>query len=92
MDAPGLKVTDIKISRHNSTTLIRGTRRPPAMLEVENCKAEKQERKYGDFAVSVEVPMKYKARWTSCTLANGVLTITYLPDTDEQGISPALIT
>jgi len=86
LDTPGLRSSDISLERKNNTTLIRG-RRPPhfeeGKCEKEGCKAEKQERKYGDFSVTVSVPMAYQNRWSSCVLKDGVLTIEYASDTDE---------
>jgi HSP20 family molecular chaperone IbpA len=49
---------------------------------------DKQERKYGDFTVTVAVPTEYKKRWSSCHVQDGVLTMTFLADEDQFELQP----
>ena len=86
MDVPGMTSDDIKLSRQNVTTIVKGTRHQPyAELQVE--KVERQERTYGDFTLTFKVPQEYERKFTSVTVVNGVLKITFKQDTDEEGLA-----
>ena len=76
---------DIKLSRQNVTTIVKGARRIPyAELQV---KVERSERTYGDFTQTFKVPQEYERRWASVTVVDGVLKIVFKPDTDEEGLA-----
>ena len=66
------------------TTIIKGGRSAPyAELQVV---VEKAERKYGEFTQTFKVPEAYERRWSECTVSNGVLKMTFGPDTDEENL------
>ena len=66
MDVPGMTSEDIRLSRQNVTTIVKGTRlRPYAELLVH--KVERQERQYGDFTLTFKVPQEYE-RLIACRL------------------------
>ena len=90
MDVPGVTSEDIRLSRQNVTTIVKGTRlRPYAELLVH--KVERQERQYGDFTLTFKVPQEYE-RKSTVTMANGVLRLTFLPDANEESISISDVT
>jgi HSP20 family molecular chaperone IbpA len=83
MDIPGLSKEDIILSRQNVITIVQGKRKKPYSLEGESA-VIKQERKYGDFAISFRIPEQYERRWSSFEVENGVLVIKYKRDQDEE--------
>ena len=85
MDVPGMTNEDIRLSRQNVTTIVKGVRPVPyAELMV---KVERSERTYGDFTQTFKVPQEYERRWASVTVVDGVLKIVFKPDTDEEGLA-----
>ena len=63
MDVPGMTNEDIRLSRQNHTTIVKGSRRIPyAELQV---KVERSERTYGDFTQTFKVPQEYERRWAA---------------------------
>lgn len=80
MDVPGLNAEDILLTRQNVITVVQGRRKKPASSDNENCRIIKQERKYGDFAISFKIPEQYERRWSSFEVKEGVLTIAYQKD------------
>jgi HSP20 family molecular chaperone IbpA len=51
---------------------------------VTNEKLEKSERKYGEFGLSFKIPEIYERKWSLFQVENGVLTIVYDKDKDDQ--------
>ena len=86
MDVPGMTSEDIRLSRQNVTTIVKGTRlRPYPELLVQ--KVERQERQYGDFTQTFKVPQEYERKLDSITVVNGVLKIFFKPDQDEESMA-----
>jgi len=84
MDVPGLTKHDVKLSRQNVTTIIKGGRSVPyAELQVV---VEKAERKYGEFTQTFKIPQEYERKWSKCVVSNGVLKLVFKPDNDEEGL------
>lgn len=84
MDIPGCTKHDVKLSRQNVTTIIKGGRSAPyAELQVV---VEKAERKYGEFTQTFKIPQEYERKWSQCIVANGVLKLVFKPDNDEEGL------
>ena len=85
LDVPGMTKEDIKLSRQNVTTIVKGSRsRPYPELQVQ--KIERSECTYGDFTLTFAIPQEYERRWSSMTLVNGVLRLVFTPDADEDGL------
>ena len=85
LDVPGMTKEDIKLSRQNVTTIVKGMRgRPYTELNVN--KIERSERMYGDFTLTFAIPQEYERKWASMTLHNGVLRLVFKPDADEDGL------
>ncbi|CAD8187620.1 unnamed protein product [Paramecium octaurelia] len=80
MDVPGLTKNEILVYRQNVVTIIKGIRKRPYDSE----KLERSERKYGEFALSFKIPEIYERKWSTFTVENGVLTIVYEKDKDDQ--------
>jgi len=86
MDVPGMTSDDIRLSRQNVTTIVKGTRlRPYPELLVQ--KVERQERQYGDFTLTFKVPQEYERKFDSVTVVDGVLRLTFKPDADEESVT-----
>ena len=86
MDVPGMTSDDIRLSRQNVTTIVKGTRlRPYPELLVQ--KVERQERQYGDFTLTFKVPQEYERKFDSVTVVDGVLRLTFKPDADEESVA-----
>ncbi|KAL1507416.1 hypothetical protein AB1Y20_008257 [Prymnesium parvum] len=86
MDVPGMTKEDIRLSRQNVTTIVKGCRMPP-YPEMQVQKLVKLERKYGEFTQAFKVPQEYERKWHSVEVRNGVLKITFRPDTDEESLA-----
>ena len=84
MDVPGMTNEDIRLSRQNVTTIVKGVRPVPYSGVL---KVERSERTYGDFTQTFKVPQEYERKWASVTVVNGVLKIVFKPDTDEEGLA-----
>ena len=76
---------DIKLSRQNVTTIIKGSRMPP-YPERQVQKADKLERKYGDFTQAFKIPQEYERKWDAVEINHGVMKITFKLDADEEGL------
>ena len=86
IDVPGMTAEDIRLSRQNVTTIVKGMRiQPYSELLVQ--KVLRQERTYGDFTQTFSVPQEYERRWHAVTVHNGVMRIVFKPDTDEESLS-----
>ena len=86
LDVPGMTSADVKLSRMNVTTIIKGLRSCP-YAELQVIKVERQERTYGDFTQAFKIPQEYERRWSSVKVENGVLRIVFTCDADEEGCS-----
>lgn len=83
MDVPGLTRQDVKLSRQNVITIIKG-QRDPVFNERDMQKVVKQERKYGNFTMTFKIPEQYERKWDSVNVENGVLIMKFLKDVDED--------
>ena len=61
MDLPGFTRESITLTRQNTITIVKGTRRKPKDLE--DGTLEKNERKYGDFTMTFKIPDIYERKW-----------------------------
>jgi len=86
MDVPGMDNEDIKLSRQNVTTIVKGMRSQP-YPELQVQKVERSERTYGDFTQTFKVPQEYERKWASVTVERGVLKIIFQRDADEESLS-----
>jgi HSP20 family molecular chaperone IbpA len=84
MDLPGMTRDQIKISRQNVVTIVKGTRDPDHTEKEIATAVTRQERKTGDFTMTFRIPEEYQRKWDSATVENGVLCVRYLKDTDEE--------
>jgi HSP20 family molecular chaperone IbpA len=84
MDIPGLSASDITLSRQNVVTIVQGKRRKPYPDDAERYHVIKNERKYGEFAMSFKIPETYERRWSNFTVESGVLRIDYVKDDDDR--------
>ena len=50
-------------------------------------KAEKIERKYGEFTQAFKVPQEYERKWDRVEIDKGVMKIVFKPDADEEGLA-----
>lgn len=83
MDVSGLNKEDILLTRQNVLTVVQGRRKRPNFNTPENVRVIKQERKYGEFAISFKIPEQFERRWSSFEVKDGVLAIIYKKDEDE---------
>ena len=86
MDVPGLTKSDIKLSRQNVTTIVKGGRTRPYNELQSGTMVEKTERRYGDFTQTFKIPQEYERKWKRCSVTNGVLKMMFTQDTDEEGL------
>ena len=84
MDLPGMTRDQIKLSRQNVVTIVKGTRESDHTEREIATSVTRQERKTGDFTMTFRIPEEYNRRWDSATVDNGVLCIRYLKDHDEE--------
>ena len=84
MDLPGMTRDDIKLSRQNVVTIVKGSRDCDHSDLAIATSVTRQERKTGDFTMTFRIPEEYNRRWDSVTVENGVLCIRYLKDCDEE--------
>ena len=81
VDLPGLRASDLKLSRSGSLTRLAGQRGAP--YSPETAEELRGERPYGAFELSVRVPDRYHKRWHEAALTDGVLRLSYAADADE---------
>lgn len=77
LDLPGFSPCDISLSRQSTVTTVQGRR----LTLSSKGECLRQERRKGEFIVSIVVPQEYEKHWSSTELRNGVLTIVYKRDT-----------
>jgi len=83
MDLPGMTRDQVKLSRQNVVTIVKGTRESGLTERELTTSVTRQERKTGDFTMTFRIPEQYQRKWDSAVVDNGVLIIRYLPDNDE---------
>ena len=85
MDVPGLTKDDIRLSRQNVTTIVKGVRNPP--YPEMTVQVHRHERTYGEFTQTFKVPQEYERKWSKVTVDKGTLRIVYKSDADEEGLA-----
>jgi HSP20 family molecular chaperone IbpA len=80
MDVPGLSAKDITLARQNVMTIIKGSRSQPYPQDTT---IQKQERKFGEFTLTFNIPHNYERKWESVHVENGVLCIRFKQDIDD---------
>lgn len=80
-ELPGLESKDIEVNVLNGTLTLRGERKPEELPE--GARVHRQERGYGRFARTLELPYKVDVDKVKATFKNGVLQIT-LPRAEED--------
>ncbi len=84
IDVPGMCREDIKLSRQNVVTIVKGTRESDHTdLDIATT-VTRHERRTGDFTLTFRIPTEYRRKWDSAVVENGVLIIRYLKDDDEE--------
>ena len=84
MDLPGMTRDQVKLSRQNVVTIVKGTRESGLTDREIATSVTRQERKTGDFTMTFRIPEEYQRKWCSTDMENGVLHIRYLKDEDES--------
>ncbi|CAG9331347.1 unnamed protein product [Blepharisma stoltei] len=84
MDVPGLSGDDILLTRQNVITVVQGSRKKPYIEDSDKSRIVKQERKYGDFAMSFKIPEQYERKWKNVEIKDGILAISYKKDEDDK--------
>ena len=84
MDLPGMTRDQIKLSRQNVVTIVKGSRESGLTDREIATSVTRQERKTGDFTMTFRIPEEYNRRWDSANVENGVLEVRYLKDHDEE--------
>ena len=87
MDLPGMTRDQIKLSRQNVVTIVKGTRESGLTDHEIATAVTRQERKTGDFTMTFRIPEEYMRTWDSVTVENGVMCIRYMRDVDEEETS-----
>lgn len=80
-EIPGVAPEDVDISLVNDTLTLRGSRNPEELKEGES--RHRQERGYGQFARSLQLPFGVEADHVQARFSNGVLQIT-LPRAEAE--------
>ena len=76
MDIPGMTREQVKLSRQNVVTIVKGSREPEFTQREMATSVARQERKHGDFTMTFRIPEEFQRKWDTCTVDNGVLCIT----------------
>ena len=80
-EVPGVKPEDIDISVVGDTLTLSGSRKPDELKE--DSRYHRQERGYGDFTRSIQLPFLVNVKKVEATFQNGVLNIT-MPRAEED--------
>lgn len=80
-EVPGLSPEDIEISVVNDTLTLKGERRPEPLAEGESL--HRQERGFGQFARTIQLPFRVDADKVEAIFKRGILSIT-LPRTEQD--------
>mmetsp|Transcript_3483 Transcript_3483/g.5205 ORF Transcript_3483/g.5205 Transcript_3483/m.5205 type:complete len:700 (+) Transcript_3483:206-2305(+) len=86
VDIPGMTANDVSLSRKNVITIMKGKRSPP--YDRKDVSVIKQERRYGEFTLTFNIPQQYERKWVSCSVEEGVLQMHYKQDTQEVSSNP----
>ena len=88
LDVPGMTRGNVKLSRQNVVTIVKGSRECEFTERQLATSVTRQERKHGDFTMTFRIPEEYQRKWTSCDVENGVLCLRFLKDEDEEEEDP----
>jgi HSP20 family protein len=80
-EVPGVSPDDIEISVVGDTLTLSGTRKPEELDE--NTRYHRQERGYGDFTRSLQLPFQVDVNKVEATFRNGVLMVA-MPRAEED--------
>ena len=80
-EVPGVSPEEIEISVVGDTLTLSGTRKPEALDE--NVRYHRQERGYGDFTRSLQLPFQVDVNKVEATFRNGVLMVA-MPRAEED--------
>jgi len=80
-EVPGVKPEDIDISVVGDTLTLSGSHKPDELKE--DSRYHRQERGYGDFTRSIQLPFLVNVKKVEATFQNGVLNIT-MPRAEED--------
>lgn len=80
-EVPGVKPQDIDVSVVGDTLTLSGARKPDEIKE--DSRYHRQERGYGDFTRSIQLPFPVNVKKVEATFQNGVLNIT-MPRAEED--------
>ena len=75
MDIPGMTRENVKLSRQNVVTIVKGSREPEFTQREMATSVARQERKHGDFTMTFRIPEEFQRKWDTCQVDNGVLCI-----------------
>ncbi|KAL1510272.1 hypothetical protein AB1Y20_006594 [Prymnesium parvum] len=84
MDLPGMTRENIKLSRQNVVTIVKGSRECDFTERQLATSVTRQERQVGEFTMSFRIPEQYQRKWHSCTVEDGVMCLRFLKDIDEE--------
>ena len=76
MDIPGMTRENVKLSRQNVVTIVKGSREPEFTQREMATSVARQERKHGDFTMTFRIPEEFQRKWDECKVENGVMCIT----------------
>jgi HSP20 family protein len=80
-EVPGVKPQDIDVSVVGDTLTLSGSRKPDEIKE--DSRYHRQERGYGDFTRSIQLPFPVNVKKVEATFQNGVLNIS-MPRAEED--------
>ncbi|GAB5367045.1 hypothetical protein AAMO2058_001196500 [Amorphochlora amoebiformis] len=86
LDIPGMRSSDISLSRTNVITIIKGKRSIP--YDRKKVTVIKQERRYGEFTLTFNIPQIYERKWETCEVEEGVLWMRFRRDTQDPSAHP----
>ena len=73
-EIPGIDSKDVEISLVNDTLTLRGSRNPDTLKDGETC--HRQERGYGQFTRTIQLPFNIEADHVQARFTNGILEVT----------------
>ena len=80
-EVPGVSIDDLEINVVNETLTLTGRREPGAVGE--EARVHRQERGYGKFTRTIQLPFRVNSEKVDATLTNGVLRLE-LPRVEEE--------
>ena len=95
MDVPGVLKEDVSVTRQNVITIVKGIRKKSCFEENKETIYETKERwgdfvyvftlrMYGEFTIRFKIPVEYERKWHCFELKEGILTLKYKKDSDDQ--------